>query len=499
MTRGRSKFPGSSASLLVSLTVALTAVVLFFPSTSHAAATAVEGRAFGYHAFKVTLFDSPQPSRGPTPMVDLAPDASNSPQTATSPEAQVAYGPAVLFSSGQITVRTEGSVSPGRLVTSSTDVTDVNRSGSEVFDADRVQSTCTGSDAGVTGSTTITNGTLRTHAQADQADPPHDEVFLAIPTNPAPGRTEEGHLHLGATSQERFRYVFNEQVTNPDGSLTVNAVHAYFLGPTLKGELIIGQSVCGAIPSFVPVPPERLLDTRANAQIGYTGAKPAAGSVVQLQVTGAGTTKVPADAAAVVLNVTGVSATKDGFVTVWPCGTDPPLASNLNLTTGAILPNLVISKVGAGGKVCLYTSGGTHLLADVSGYFPAGTDYRAVPPERLLDTRANAQTGYTGGKPAAGSVVELQVTGAGETNVPTDAAAVVLNVTGVSATKDGFVTVWPCGPDRPLASNLNLTTGAILPNLVISKVGAGGKVCLYTSGGTHLLADVSGYFTATLG
>ncbi|MBW3546660.1 MAG: hypothetical protein KY452_00785 [Actinobacteria bacterium] len=359
------------ASLLVSSTVALIGLLLAFPSTSYAAATAVEGRAFGYHAFSVTLLDSPQPNEGPTPAVDLAPDASNSPQTATAPEAQVAYGPAILFSSGQITVRTEGSFSPGPLVTSSTDVTDVNRSGDEVFDADRVQSTCTGSDAGVTGSTTITNGTLRTHAQGDQTDPPHDEGFVTIPTNPAPGHTVEGHLHLSSTSREEFRYVYNEQVTNPDGSLTVNAVHAYFLGPTLEGELIIGQSVCGPVPSFVPVPPERLLDTRADAQIGYTGAKPAAGSVVELQVTGAGDTNVPTDAAAVVLNVTGVSATNNGFVTVWPCGTDRPLASNLNLTTGAILPNLVISKVGAGGKVCLFTSGGTHLLADVSGYFPA--------------------------------------------------------------------------------------------------------------------------------
>jgi len=34
----------------------------------------------------------------------------------------------------------------------------------------------------------------------------------------------------------------------------------------------------------------------------------------------------------------------------------------------------VTVKVGAGGKVCLFTSPeiSTHLLADVNGYFPAG-------------------------------------------------------------------------------------------------------------------------------
>ena len=244
--------------------------------------------------------------------------------------------------------------------------------------------------------------------------------------------------------------------------------------------------------AFLSVRPERLLDTRADGpQKGYTGPKPGAGSTVEVQATGSGATNAPSDAAAVVLNVTGVSATRDGFVTAWPCGTPRPLASNLNLTTGDIVPNLVISKVGAGGKVCLYTSGGSHLVADINGYFPAGTDYSAVSPERLLDTRADGrQKGYSG----AGSTVEVQVTGTGTTNVPADAAAVVLNVTGVSATRDGFVTAWPCGTPRPLASNLNLTTGDILPNLVISKVGAGGKVCLYTSGGSHLVADINGYF-----
>lgn len=43
---------------------------------------------------------------------------------------------------------------------------------------------------------------------------------------------------------DSFRYVLDEQIVNPDGSLTVNAAHQYFLGPTAVGELIIGHSVC---------------------------------------------------------------------------------------------------------------------------------------------------------------------------------------------------------------------------------------------------------------
>jgi hypothetical protein len=123
-------------------------------------------------------------------------------------------------------------------------------------------------------------------------------------------------------------------------------------------------------------------------------------------------------------------------------------------------------------------------------------NYESVVPERLLDTRPDSLKGYSGSKPAAGQVVELAVTGVGQTNVPADASAVVLNVTGVDPMVDGFVTVWPCGEPQPLASNLNLHVGGIAPNLVISKLGTGGKVCLYTSYGAHLVADVNGWFTS---
>ncbi|MCU1390984.1 MAG: hypothetical protein JWL72_4322, partial [Ilumatobacteraceae bacterium] len=73
--------------------------------------------------------------------------------------------------------------------------------------------------------------------------------------------------------------------------------------------------------------------------------------------------------------------------------------------------------------------------------------------------------------------------------------AVVLNVTGIGATGDGYVTVYPCGSSRPTASNLNLVQGSTAPNLVIVKVGTGGTVCLYTQSGADLAVDISGSFT----
>lgn len=250
--------------------------------------------------------------------------------------------------------------------------------------------------------------------------------------------------------------------------------------------------------AYVALNPERILETRVAAgQIGYSGDKPLPGATVELQVTGVGASAVPSSAAAVVLNVTGTDATAPGYVTVWPCGEAMPTASNLNLTLNETRANLVVARVPASGKVCLFTETGTHLLADLAGYFPGGSGFTSVIPERILETRAAAgQVGYSGDKPGPDATVTLKVTGVGAANVPGDASAVVLNVTGANATAPGFVTVWPCGTDRPNASNLNLDGDAPAPNLVIAKVGTNGTVCLYTERGTHLIADLLGWFPA---
>ena len=119
---------------------------------------------------------------------------------------------------------------------------------------------------------------------------------------------------------------------------------------------------------FVALTPVRIMDTRSGDMVGELDGS---GSVRELRVAGAG--GVPTSGvSAVALNVTAVSTeTNDfgGFVTVYPCGTRPD-ASNLNFTSGMTIPNSVIAPVSGSGKVCFYVYGKTHLLADVSGYFP---------------------------------------------------------------------------------------------------------------------------------
>ncbi len=116
----------------------------------------------------------------------------------------------------------------------------------------------------------------------------------------------------------------------------------------------------------------------------------------------------------------------------------------------------------------------------------------ATPPRRVLDTRDGTGRGGTRAPVGPGQSVEVQI--AGVAPVPVGATAVVFNLTAAEPSAATFVTAWPAGEPRPVASNLNTTPGRTVPNLVTVGLGAGGRISLYNSAGsTHLIGDVQGY------
>jgi protocatechuate 3,4-dioxygenase beta subunit len=255
----------------------------------------------------------------------------------------------------------------------------------------------------------------------------------------------------------------------------------------------------GVTSAYVPLAsPKRLLDTRSATLVGHTGPKPVASETVALAILGR--EGVPATGvSAVVLNITATEATAAGFVTVWPDGTRPTVSS-LNLETpGQTRPNLVTVPVGVDGAVRIYTQSGTHLVADVFGYFTPAASSKAgrlqtLTPGRLLDTRTESLTGYTGSKPTAGNSIPVAVLG--QRGVPAaGVSAVVLNVTATEASAAGYITAWPEGA-RPTTSNLNVETAdQTIANQVVIPVGSDGSIRLFTQNGAHLIADVTGYYT----
>lgn len=239
--------------------------------------TTVRGEAYGYR-LNVSLFGGPASTTGPAPTVTLPAAGSATPVTASAPTGSAVVGPATFFSSGQLTLSTQGTTGASGAVTTSSTITNVNTSGQESLTASAVTSTCTASETGTAGSTTVTGGTLETDNGLDLNDDgdttdagEHPSTSVAVPSAPAAATAFEGHIHVNDV-QESFRFVFNEQTANADGSLTVRAGHEQLLGPTAVGDLIIGQVVCGVSAGAVTTTTTTAATTTTTAAVTTTTA-----------------------------------------------------------------------------------------------------------------------------------------------------------------------------------------------------------------------------------
>jgi hypothetical protein len=257
---------------------------------------------------------------------------------------------------------------------------------------------------------------------------------------------------------------------------------------------------------FTSITPTRLLDTR-RAGGAYSGAQEAEAI---LDVPVAGTSVVPAGATAVAVNLTIVDAVTSGYAQAYPTRLGAvDGVSTVNIETARqTLPNFAIVPIGLNGSISTYLPAGGHVLIDVLGYFtPSAASsagrFIAADPRRVLDTRQSISVkpeslpvGWVNHKPLANEVVTVDFKPS--SGLPaTGVAAVVLTVTGTDATAAGFVTAFPAGIAVPDASVLNLPAAGTAANTVIVPLGAGGKISLFTSNGTHLLVDLQGYITDT--
>lgn len=155
------------------------------------------------------------------------------------------------------------------------------------------------------------------------------------------------------------------------------------------GGLVAVNAASSAESTTVMIDPVRILDTRDPVNVGLAG--PFVSPVGQkLKVTGSvATTKgsatvVPSGATGVLLNVTAVNATANGFVSVRPgSASGKPATSSLNVVAGVTVPNAVtvaLPKSGAqAGRIDItWDANGvvgptTDILIDVVGYTTSST------------------------------------------------------------------------------------------------------------------------------
>ena len=152
---------------------------------------------------------------------------------------------------------------------------------------------------------------------------------------------------------------------------------------------------------LVPMVPLRVLDTREAASPFHTMG---AGGVLTLSVAD----DVPADATAASINLTVVNGTLGSFLTLFPTGTEKPVASAINWADSMAHANSTVVKLGTAKSFDIYNlAGKVDVVVDLVGYYipaPAGGGTPGVGPQGPAGPKGDTgATGAPGTNGAAGA------------------------------------------------------------------------------------------------
>jgi hypothetical protein len=181
------------------------------------------------------------------------------------------------------------------------------------------------------------------------------------------------------------------------------------------------------------------------------------------------------------------------------------------LNKGRIMASLakLRTRWAAIGAACAVTlGGGTFGIVQASVSSGDRAVYVPITPVRVLDTRSDVGVSTVqDATPALLTVTGSIATTSGQQNVvPVGASSVVINVTAINPTSDGFVSLRPGdATGAPAVSTLNVTVGGTFPNgatiTLPTSGGSAGQIQIWyeayaaTGGTTDLLIDVVGYYT----
>ena len=306
--------------------------------------------------------------------------------------------------------------------------------------------------------------------------------------------------------------VYNCTATRPTAS-TLN----YYAGETVPNAGLFPLSSAGELCLFSPQTIHLVIDVtgyfRPSSNLRFEGleavplldtttrlrstGRTVAGQTVSVNVPGAGI-GVPAGAAAVALNITGINPSAAAHITAFPCGGAVPTVSNVNLLAGSTKQNFAIVPLPASGNLCLFTLKAMDLKVDVLGYFSPSGPHTMVPstPTRVVDTRDLYRTqmnlGTSGGALPANTTKVLQL--AGQRGIPLNASVMSVNVVAVVPTAGGSLTMWDCST-QPDIQTINFRANRTVANGVQVQLSSGGALCIRSTVATHLVLDVTGWWT----
>src|SRR4051812_1618342 len=152
------------------------------------------------------------------------------------------------------------------------------------------------------------------------------------------------------------------------------------------------------------------------------------------------------------------------------------------------------SRWAAAGAALAITFGGGGLLAvhaignssDASVLVPVG-------PLRVLDTREAASPIHALGQ---GGVATVSLAA----QVPAEATAAAINLTVVNGTTGSFLTLYPTGTVRPLASAINWADNVAHANSTVIKLGTNKSFNIFNNAGSvDVVIDLVGYYIPSAG
>ncbi len=288
-------------------------------------------------------------------------------------------------------------------------------------------------------------------------------------------------VHAGTRPRPRLIAAFTFAATAISSISLVSSVSVVTVAAAPSAPAAIG-----APSRLVPIGPLRLADTR-QADCGCARLDPNT-----IRVSLSGRPGIPSGITAAAITVTAADALVGAFVTAWPAGGARPDTSTVNVRPGHAVANSAIIPIGVDGSIDVFASASTAMIIDVSAVFvpaPSAAAGRFVPtpPTRLLDTREGA-----GALPVGGTVTVPLPGG-----VPSDALALMVNVTSVDARIPGFLTGRAAGTSATTTSFLNPDGGGapVAASVILPASSTG--VTIDTTSGGQVVVDLVGWFTGS--
>ena len=279
---------------------------------------------------------------------------------------------------------------------------------------------------------------------------------------------------------------------------------------------------------FPLVNPARIANSSCSPSFGLSGPF-SNNSIETLQVDGASAysscTSVPTSSgvptsgvSAVALNITAVSPSTSGYLTVAPTiNSSPPPTSTLNFQSGvsAVAAEITV-ELSTTGSVDIYAglpSGTVNVLVDVVGYYgintSSGDPYTPLNPIRIVDSRTSCHMGPIGPSvPVSLNLDSIKSCSSQLDGLPgTSLVAVAINITVIAGSTGGWLSVYPnnlTSSQLTLAqatSTLNFSPNQIVSNLAVVTVpnsGSQSGVIAFQNGSAstlQVIVDLQGYYS----